>query len=206
MTFHEFSQRFTHLTGRLYTVLLRGSLGHCGKGTIAFFPVRLDGPSGIYLGRDVQLYSRAWLIAVDTWLGQKYGGRLEVGDGSVIGHGAQISAARSIKIGKRVGVASGSVIVDHLHDYRYPDVAILDAPLSTPKPIVIGDNSFIGVNAVITPGVTVGEHAFVGANAVVVRDVPPYTVVSGNPARVIRTITSESEVATQVGNQRARNA
>jgi acetyltransferase-like isoleucine patch superfamily enzyme len=188
MTFHSFTQRFTYVTARVYTALLRSSLGHCGDNALLSFPVRLDGPAGISIGAGVRVYSRAWLITVEDWLGQHYGGCLEIGENSIIGHGAQISAAKSVKIGKRVGIGCGAVIVDHLHDYRYPNLPILDSPLSVPKPVVVGDHAFIGVNALIAPGIRVGEHAFVGANAVVVRDVPPYTVVSGNPARVIRTI------------------
>ena len=54
--------------------------------------------------------------------------------------------------------------------------------------IVIGDNVWVGFDAVIFPGVTIGEGAVVGAKSVVTSDVPPYTVVAGNPARSVRTI------------------
>ncbi|UCH36787.1 MAG: hypothetical protein JSV65_14285 [Armatimonadota bacterium] len=56
------------------------------------------------------------------------------------------------------------------------------------KDIVIGDHVWIGTCAFIREGVTIGDHAVIGANAVVTKDVPPYTVVAGTPARVLRTL------------------
>ena len=56
------------------------------------------------------------------------------------------------------------------------------------KPITIGDNVWLGGGAIINPGVTVGDHAVVASGAVVTKDVPAYTVVGGNPARVLKTI------------------
>ncbi|MEH2171306.1 DapH/DapD/GlmU-related protein [Nostoc sp.] len=54
------------------------------------------------------------------------------------------------------------------------------------QPILIGSNVWIGFDACILPGVTIGEGAIVGARSVVTQDVPPYTIVAGNPARVVR--------------------
>jgi acetyltransferase-like isoleucine patch superfamily enzyme len=54
------------------------------------------------------------------------------------------------------------------------------------RPVTIGSDAFIGGACVILPGVSIGEHAVVGAGSVVTRDVPPYAVVAGNPARVVR--------------------
>lgn len=56
------------------------------------------------------------------------------------------------------------------------------------RPIVIGNNVWIGAGATIISGVTIGENSVVGAGAVVTRDVPPNTLVGGNPARIIRSI------------------
>ncbi len=54
------------------------------------------------------------------------------------------------------------------------------------KPIIIGDDVWIGGSAVICPGVTIGEKSIIAAGAVVTKDVPPFAIVGGNPARVIR--------------------
>jgi galactoside O-acetyltransferase len=59
------------------------------------------------------------------------------------------------------------------------------------KPVKIEDKVWIGFNSIILKGVTVGEGAIVGAGSVVTKDVPPYTIVAGNPARIIRELTPE---------------
>lgn len=60
-----------------------------------------------------------------------------------------------------------------------------------PAPIVIGDKVWIGANATVLPGVTIGKGAIVAAGAVVHRDVPPFTVVGGVPARILRELSQE---------------
>ena len=56
------------------------------------------------------------------------------------------------------------------------------------QPVVLGCNVWLGMGAIILPGVTIGDHAIVGAGAVVTKDVPEKTVVVGNPARVLQTL------------------
>lgn len=63
------------------------------------------------------------------------------------------------------------------------------------QPVVIEDHCFIGVNSVIMPGVTVGKAAVVASGAVVVTSVPPYTMVAGNPAKVVKTFRKPPEEA-----------
>ncbi len=63
---------------------------------------------------------------------------------------------------------------------------IIAQGLGDPRPVRIGDGSFLGVNSAILPGVTVGAGGYVAANAVVIEDVPAHSLVVGNPARVVR--------------------
>ena len=77
-----------------------------------------------------------------------------------------------------------------LYTARHPlDPAVRRSYLESAKPIRIGNDVWIGGAAVVLPGVTVGDRSVVGAGTVVVRDVPPDTVVVGNPAKVVRTLT-----------------
>ena len=71
------------------------------------------------------------------------------------------------------------------HDIADRNLPILSSPL-TFAPIVVEDDSDIGVGAIIMPGITIGRGAQVGAGAVVTRSVEPYSVVAGNPAKVLR--------------------
>jgi len=64
--------------------------------------------------------------------------------------------------------------------------AAVGITMDTVKPVKIGDSAFVGVNSVIMPGVTIGRSAVVASGAVVLGDVPPFTLVAGNPARVVK--------------------
>ena len=77
-------------------------------------------------------------------------------------------------------------IGDSYHAYSDVTRSIIDQPMENAGAVTIGDGAFIGINAVILPGVSIGDHAVVGASSVVTRDVPAYSVAVGNPARVIR--------------------
>lgn len=90
-----------------------------------------------------------------------------------------------LTIGSRVAVAAHVVFASIGHGHDRIDQPMVDQPV-TRQEIVIEDDVWIGANAVILGGVRVGAHSIVGAGAVVTRDVEPYSVVGGVPARLIR--------------------
>lgn len=98
--------------------------------------------------------------------------------------GAAIVAASRIEIGDRVMVGSNATIVDTDFHPLSP-LARRTHARPVARPVRIEDDVFIGTQAMILKGVTVGRGAVVGAGAVVTRDVPPFTIVAGNPARVV---------------------
>lgn len=149
-------------------------------------PAFVTSPWRIHIGTDVLIRRRAWLSVVEAHLGQTFRPELTIGDGSQLGHDLVIACVGEVTLGKAVLIADRVFIGDTYHEYRDPDVAIRDQPAAAPQPVKIGDGAFLGINSVILPGVTVGERACVGASAVVTSDVPPNTVVVGNPARVVR--------------------
>lgn len=101
-------------------------------------------------------------------------------NGGFINEGARIYCASGITIGKNANIATEVIIRDF--DGHYID----SNSFKMAKPINIQDNVWIGCRAMILKGVTIGEGAVVAANAVVTKDVPPHTLVAGNPAKVIR--------------------
>jgi acetyltransferase-like isoleucine patch superfamily enzyme len=121
--------------------------------------------------------------------------QVTIGHSTFMG-GSMIASACRVVIGSDVLISWGCSIVDHdSHSIdwklRVGDAqrwAKGDKNWSQVKMgmVQIGDHAWIGFNAIILEGVTVGEGAIVGAGSVVTKDVPPYTVVAGNPARVIR--------------------
>lgn len=105
--------------------------------------------------------------------------RLEIGEGSIIGFDSILDARSGIKIGRQVNVSSQVAIWTRQHDLEDPDFRTVGAPVS------VGDRAWLSFRSTILPGVRVGEGAVVAAGAVVTRDVPPFTIVAGIPARVI---------------------
>lgn len=109
------------------------------------------------------------------------------------------------KIGRYSSIASGVRIVNHNHPLQFkgtsglffnPALGLCDRWLVDHNPLEIGSDVWIGTNAVIMPEVSrIGDGSVIGAGAVVSRDVPPYAVVLGNPARVVKYRFSEDVIA-----------
>jgi len=110
-------------------------------------------------------------------------GAVVIGDNVTIGIGSTLIGP--VEIGNNVILAQHVGISGLNHGYQEIDVPIRDQKCTTAL-IKVGDDSWIGTNAVITAGVTVGKHSIVGAGSVVTKDVPDYTIVGGNPARVLK--------------------
>ena len=85
-----------------------------------------------------------------------------------------------IEIQEGATVAQEVYLCTGTHDFKNTSLQLIT------KPITIGKNSFIGVRAMILPGVSIGDHAIVGAMSVVSQDVPDHQIVAGNPAKKIR--------------------
>jgi acetyltransferase-like isoleucine patch superfamily enzyme len=122
--------------------------------------------------------THAWFVATPT-----------VGEGTWIGAFTVIDGSGGLTIGKGCDISSGVHIYTHSSARRC--VSARAVPVVDTSPVVIGDHVFIGANAVVNMGVTIGSHAVVGAGAVVTRDVPPYTVVVGVPARPVARVVVE---------------
>jgi len=116
---------------------------------------------------------------------------LSIGARTFIGHQTGFNVARSIRIGKHCYIASGVSIVDQ--DGHPIDAHARRSGQPTPSdgiaPVVIEDDVWIGFHAIILKGVTIGARSIVAAGAIVSKDVPPDSIVGGNPARVIKSLT-----------------
>lgn len=113
-----------------------------------------------------------------------------VGD-VVIGHHTRIGLHNTVigpvTIGNHVNLAQGITVTALNHNFNDTSHRIDEQGVST-SPVTLCDDIWVGANAVILPGVTIGSHSVVAAGAVVTRDVPPYTLVGGVPARVIKSL------------------
>jgi len=114
----------------------------------------------------------------------KHPENLVIGDGVCINDDVWINAVGGVTIGNNVLIGPKVVIHSANHKFSNPEIPITEQG-HTLKPVVIKDDVWIGASTVILAGVTIGEGAVVGAGSLVNKDVEPYTVVAGNPARVI---------------------
>ena len=147
-----------------------------------------------------------WSVRMDTppyrrfWLGKK--SVIEsyccinnaVGDVTIGNHtriGIHCTVIGPVCIGNHVNLAQGITVTALNHNFEDTTKRIDEQGIST-KPVVIGDDVWIGANAVILPGVTIGRHVVVAAGAVVTKDVPDNCVVGGVPAKVIKQLTVSS--------------
>jgi acetyltransferase-like isoleucine patch superfamily enzyme len=110
---------------------------------------------------------------------------LTIGNETFIGSYSVIGVNESISIGNHVMIAQAVSIRDTDHEYNNTEVPMRNQGITT-APIVIEDDVWIGYGAVITKGITIGKGAIIGANAVVTKNVPPYAIVGGVPAKIIK--------------------
>lgn len=113
-------------------------------------------------------------------------GTIEAGNNVGIS-GATISARKCISIGNNVLIGSGALISDNDAHPLHPNVRN-DASKILSAAIEIGDDVFIGARSIILKGVRLGDGCVVGAGSVVTRDVPPMSIVAGNPASVVKRV------------------
>jgi acetyltransferase-like isoleucine patch superfamily enzyme len=105
--------------------------------------------------------------------------KVHIGPGTIIGQDALLDGRESIRFGSNVNLGGEVAIFTLQHDVRSSTFAAVGGP------VTVGDRAWLSFRTTILPGVTIGEGAVVAAGAVVTKDVPPYTIVAGIPAKVI---------------------
>jgi acetyltransferase-like isoleucine patch superfamily enzyme len=114
-----------------------------------------------------------------------------LGERVLINYGCSILGAGGVSVGNDVLISPGVVLTSFQHGFKDLSRPIVGQE-PTLKPVVVGDDVYIGANAVILPGVTIGRGAVIGANAVVNSDIPENSVAVGAPAKVVRKRGDES--------------
>jgi len=133
------------------------------------------------VGAGVLLEPGVWITAPDQ-------ARVRIGAGTFLNLGVMIAAQDLVEIGAHCMLANGCFVSDASHRFDDPDRPVPWQGFRSDGPTRIGDNCWLGANVVVTSGVTIGERCVIGANSVVTRDIEPFSVAAGAPARVLRRI------------------
>lgn len=169
---------------RLYTHIMNTSFATWGSHSRLGRGAKLVKPNLIYVGNTVVIGDHVWLNAKDD-RGEGLP-TLRIGNGTRIGRFVQINAWRSVTIGENVLIADRVFISDADHNYSDIKLPIILQGDSFKGNVNLRDGCWIGIGAVILPGVTVGRNAIVAANAVVTKDVPDRAIFGGIPAKIIK--------------------
>ena len=155
---------------------------HFGDGAIVHRPEWLSGTSKIAIG-SYSVLLRPWL-SVEKIAWNKPAPVLEIGDLVAFRLGATISAAESIVLDDHVGAGAYVTIIDSAHTWEAGRVNPRHNPIKT-APIRIGEGTWLADRATVGMGTEIGEQCAIGPNSVVTGTIPDYSIVLGNPGRVV---------------------
>jgi acetyltransferase-like isoleucine patch superfamily enzyme len=147
--------------------------------------IKVINAKSIFIGNNFSAGQGLWLHAITT------DSKIVFGDNINISDWTHIAALDSVVIESGCLIGSRVLITDHSHgstsdlrtDFHFPPN---QRPLLSKGPVQIGKNVWIGDGVVILPNVNIGEGSVIAANSVVNKDIPPYSVVAGAPAKVIK--------------------
>ena len=136
--------------------------------------------------KGVCIGNNTFIGPVIAYAGEFYAPKIIIGDKTCVGKNCSIAAINRVEIGKNVLFAGHVNITDHSHGYEDITMPIAPQKLISKGPIIIEDDCWLGFSCEILSGVHIGKHSIVAARAVVTKDVPPYSIVAGNPARIVK--------------------
>lgn len=146
--------------------------------------VRIFNPKNISFGKNVEILQEA-VFAPFAINNKEYPSRIIVGNNVHFGVQDRIASANKVVIEDDVLFAAFVHITDHSHEFHNVGIPVINQGIYSKGPVVIKRGAWLAFGSHVLSGVTVGEYSVVGANAVVTKDVPPYSVVVGNPARIV---------------------
>jgi acetyltransferase-like isoleucine patch superfamily enzyme len=171
---------------QIYTWMLRGDAAHIGRGSIVHPPFNSGNIKTVYIGDNVCINPGGWIQTIRKYAYNRFDSELKIGDGTYIGHRCHVIACGKMIIGKDVTIADNVYITDNLHGFDDMSCGVMPQPLKVPGPVVIEDEVWLGERVCVMPNVTIGKHSVIGANSVVTKDIPPYCIAVGVPARIIK--------------------
>jgi acetyltransferase-like isoleucine patch superfamily enzyme len=150
-------------------------------------------PNGLFIGANTRVMHNAW-INVNNYskftvhnitLDAKYESKIEIGEYCIIGAFSCLLGYGHLRIGNYVTISDHCSIMAYNHIFSDKNMRIMDQGVEKQQ-IIIEDDVWIGSNSVVLPGVRIGQGSVIGAGSVVSKDIEPYSITAGNPARVVK--------------------
>lgn len=186
MTLNEFISALYAKFMRIRTQLLYGwRFGHIGRRTVIYQPLRLVNSQNVFLGDSVSLYKQARIETILKWGNEQYQPKIIIGNGVSFQQRLHLTCARHVEIKDDAVILADVCITDINHSYKDIMKNVLSQPLEV-KATIIGRCCFIGMGAKIMAGTQLGDNCIVGSNSVVSGVFPPFTVLVGTPAKMIK--------------------
>lgn len=183
---YEIMNIFDIINWRIRKYSLRKKLGAVQNDFFIAKDVTMLNPQCIYMQDGSSVAENVYLGPIVNYAGIEYSPKIIIGENTHIAKNGSIACIDRVEIGKNVLFARNVHITDHSHGYEDINRPITPQPLISKGPVIIEDDCWLGFNCEILSGVHIGKHCVVAARAVVTKDVPPYSIVAGNPARVVK--------------------
>ena len=173
----------------IYTCWYSSEFKFSGKGIVIHKPCNIIGAGYISINDMTVIGRYGTITAWDCYNSQVLSPEIRIGHNCDFGEFIHISCTSSIHIGNRVLTGRWVTITDNSHGRNKPeelDIAPAERAIYSKGGITIGNNVWIGDKVTILAGVHIGDGVVIGANSVVTKDIPPYSIVAGNPAKQIK--------------------
>ncbi len=177
------------LRNLLYSYWIKNEFYSCGKNFRIKPSCGIKGGKYIDIGDNFNALKNIRIECWDIYSNQKFSPIIKIGNNISMNNNIHIGCINKIIIGNNVLFASNIYISDHSHGYidsRDIKIPPTKRNLFSKGAVIIHDNVWIGENVSILPNVEIGEGCIIGANAVVTKSFPSYSVIAGNPAKIIK--------------------
>jgi acetyltransferase-like isoleucine patch superfamily enzyme len=189
---YSLSSMLLYARAKIYTGWLSREFKNFGENSNIQMKMNyLRGAKYISIGKSVCIGNNTTLTAWDNYQGEQFTPEIIIGNYTSIGSDAHITAINSIKIGENVLTGKKILITDNAHGTSQLDlseIAPSQRPLFSKGAVIIEDNVWIGEKVSVMPGVCIGKGSIIAANSVVTKDIPPYSIAGGCPAKVLKQI------------------
>lgn len=160
-------------------------VSHIGKKSYICNKRIIQNGKYISIGDNTKIQSNSRLCCFTKYENYEYEPKVIIKNNVNIQYNVTILSAGTVEIGNNVLIASNVFITNENHHFDVSDIPFVKQKLDV-KDVIIGDNCFLGEKSVILPGVNLGKYVVVAAGSVVTKSVPDYSMIAGNPARIIK--------------------